>query len=44
MTTQKDSIEDIATLTAFLLSPEADWITVQIIGVDGGRSTPRTKG
>lgn len=36
--------EDIAALTAFLLSPEADWITGQIIGVDGGRSTLRTKG
>jgi NAD(P)-dependent dehydrogenase (short-subunit alcohol dehydrogenase family) len=36
--------EDIAAITAFLLSPEADWITGQIIGVDGGRSTLRTKG
>jgi len=36
--------EDIAALSAFLLSPEADWITGQIIGVDGGRSTLRTKG
>jgi len=36
--------EDIASITAFLLSPEADWITGQIIGVDGGRSTLRTKG
>lgn len=35
--------EDIAALTAFLLSLEADWITGQIIGVDGGRSTLRTK-
>ncbi|MBD3335046.1 MAG: SDR family oxidoreductase [Candidatus Eisenbacteria bacterium] len=35
--------EDIAALTAFLLSPEADWITGQIVGVDGGRSTLRTK-
>jgi len=36
--------EDIAALSAFLLSSEADWITGQIIGVDGGRSTLRTKG
>lgn len=36
--------EDIAAITVFLLSPEADWITGQIIGVDGGRSTLRTRG
>lgn len=36
--------QDIAALAAFLLSPQADWITGQIIGVDGGRSTLRTKG
>jgi NAD(P)-dependent dehydrogenase (short-subunit alcohol dehydrogenase family) len=36
--------EDIATLTAFLLSSEASWITGQIISVDGGRSTLRVKG
>jgi len=36
--------EDIAALTAFLISPEASWITGQIISVDGGRSTLRTKG
>jgi NAD(P)-dependent dehydrogenase (short-subunit alcohol dehydrogenase family) len=36
--------EDIAAITAFLLSPEADWITGQIISVDGGRSTLRTRG
>ncbi|MBD3318077.1 MAG: SDR family oxidoreductase [Chitinivibrionales bacterium] len=36
--------EDIAALTAFLISSEADWITGQIISVDGGRSTLRPKG
>jgi NAD(P)-dependent dehydrogenase (short-subunit alcohol dehydrogenase family) len=34
---------DIAALAAFLVSPEADWITGQIISVDGGRSTLRTR-
>lgn len=36
--------EDVAALAAFLLSPEADWITGQTISVDGGRSTLRSKG
>jgi NAD(P)-dependent dehydrogenase (short-subunit alcohol dehydrogenase family) len=36
--------EDIAAMAALLLSPEAGWITGQVIGVDGGRSTLRTKG
>ncbi len=36
--------DDIAALTMFLLSPESGWITGQVIGVDGGRSTLRTKG
>jgi NAD(P)-dependent dehydrogenase (short-subunit alcohol dehydrogenase family) len=36
--------DDIAPLASLLLSPEAGWITGQIIGVDGGRSTLRTKG
>jgi len=35
--------EDIAALAAFLISQEADWITGQIIGVDGGRSVLRIK-
>jgi NAD(P)-dependent dehydrogenase (short-subunit alcohol dehydrogenase family) len=35
--------EDTAALAAFLVS-EASWITGQIIGVDGGRSTLRPKG
>lgn len=30
--------EDISSTAAFLLSSEADWITGQILGVDGGRS------
>ena len=36
--------DDIASLAAFLVSDEAAWITGQIIGVDGGRSTLRVKG
>ena len=36
--------EDAAALAAFLLGPESGWITGQVIGVDGGRSTLRTKG
>ena len=36
--------DDIAGLADFLLGPQAGWITGQIIGVDGGRSTLRTKG
>lgn len=36
--------EDIAAMAAFLISPDAGWITGQTIGVDGGRSTLRTKG
>jgi NAD(P)-dependent dehydrogenase (short-subunit alcohol dehydrogenase family) len=35
---------DVAGLAAFLLGQEADWITGQIIGVDGGRSSLRNKG
>lgn len=31
---------DIAALTAVLLSADADWITGQIIGVDGGPLDP----
>lgn len=36
--------EDSAHLAAFLLSDRADWITGQVIGVDGGRGRLRPKG
>jgi NAD(P)-dependent dehydrogenase (short-subunit alcohol dehydrogenase family) len=36
--------EDIAPLADLLLSSDAGWITGQILGVDGGRATLRTKG
>lgn len=36
--------EDIAALAAFLVGPESDWMTGQIIGLDGGRSSLRNKG
>ena len=36
--------EDVANLAAFLISPQAGWMTGQILGVDGGRSSLRTKG
>ncbi|MBX9751108.1 MAG: SDR family oxidoreductase [Roseococcus sp.] len=35
--------EDIAAMADMLLSPAASWITGQVIAVDGGRSTLRTK-
>lgn len=36
--------DDIGAMAAFLLSSEASWITGQVIAVDGGRSSVRTKG
>lgn len=35
---------DMAGMAALLLSDEASWITGQVIGIDGGRSSLRTKG
>jgi NAD(P)-dependent dehydrogenase (short-subunit alcohol dehydrogenase family) len=34
---------EVAALAAFLLSDQAGWITGQVIGIDGGRSTLRVK-
>ncbi|MDB5649062.1 MAG: short-chain dehydrogenase [Hyphomicrobiales bacterium] len=36
--------EDIAPMVALLAGPQSGWITGQVIAVDGGRSTLRTKG
>ena len=36
--------KDIAALAAFLISDQADWISGQVIGVDGGRSRLHVKG
>lgn len=36
--------EDVARLAAFLATDDGGWITGQIIGVDGGRSSLRTRG
>ena len=35
---------DIASMTTFLISDESDWMTGQVLRVDGGRSTLRTNG
>ena len=35
---------DVANLAAFLIGEQSNWISGQIIGVDGGRSSLRTKG
>jgi 3-oxoacyl-[acyl-carrier protein] reductase len=36
--------EDVAAAVAFLLDPANDWITAQVLGVDGGLGQVRTRG
>jgi len=36
--------DDSAAMAAFLMSEESSWITGQVLHIDGGRSTLRTKG
>ncbi len=36
--------QEMAKLASFLVSEDADWITGQVISIDGGRSTLRNKG
>ena len=36
--------EDVAQLAAFLIGPDSSWMTGQVLGLDGGRSTLRPKG
>lgn len=38
------TVDDSAALAKFLLTDESSWITGQVLHVDGGRSTLRTKG
>jgi NAD(P)-dependent dehydrogenase (short-subunit alcohol dehydrogenase family) len=35
------TVDDMAAMAAFLLGPEAGWISGQVIGVDGGMSRLR---
>jgi NAD(P)-dependent dehydrogenase (short-subunit alcohol dehydrogenase family) len=35
--------DDVAAIVDVLLTPDAGWITGQVIGVDGGRPYLRTK-
>jgi NAD(P)-dependent dehydrogenase (short-subunit alcohol dehydrogenase family) len=37
-------VDDVAAMAVLLLSEQSSWITGQVIGIDGGRSTLRTKG
>ena len=41
---EEGEVGDIAPLACLLLGEESGWMTGQVIGVDGGRSTLRVKG
>jgi NAD(P)-dependent dehydrogenase (short-subunit alcohol dehydrogenase family) len=36
--------EDVASAIAWLLDPAQSWVTGQVIGVDGGLATVRSRG
>ncbi len=37
------TVEDIANIACFLLTDQSSWMTGQVLGVDGGKSTLQTQ-